>query len=91
MNRQVNFSVFVFLIGFGNLLPGVFQGILDPHGKEFRMFPYAADIPGRGLLAVAEALLDKIGWIIGFFVVVKFHELIIAYNTTPYNTLYCIF
>ena len=56
-----------------DLVFSVFQRIVrDP--EQFGMLTDLPDVAGRGLLAVAESLLNIIGGIAKPFIIVKFHK-----------------
>lgn len=64
-----DFGIFYLLIVFRHLFPGICQGGIGD-SEKFRMFPYTLDVARGCLLPIAVSLLNKVGQILGFSVVV---------------------
>ena len=58
-----DFGIFYLLIVFRYLFLGIRQGVICD-SEKLRVFPDAFDIARGCLIAIAVALLDKVGWIL---------------------------
>ena len=78
---------FISLLNFATCFHGISQWVIG-NGEQLRVLPDPLFyISGRCLFPIAESVLDKVGRIFGFSVIIKFHTKIITQARYIYNTI----